>query len=175
MNQEDVIKKIMAEVMQRLNDDAPTSTAPSAAPAASGSTVTAAQYPLSDKIPERIKSVTGKVLSDFTLAKVLSGELTADDFRISPETLELQAQVADSVNRPQLAANMRRASELVKVPDEELLAAYDALRPYRKSKQELLDLADELETKYGCVQNAAFIREAAEVYEKRGRLKREDD
>ena len=69
---------------------------------------------------------------------------------------------------------MRRASELIAVPDDKLLTVYDSLRPYRSSKQELYDLADELEQKYDCTINAAFIRQAADVYEMRGRLKKDD-
>jgi propanediol dehydratase small subunit len=85
----------------------------------------------------------------------------------------MQAQVAESVGRDTLARNMRRAAELIKVPDAELLEVYNALRPYRSTKAELYGLADGLESKYGCTVNAAFIREAADVYEKRGRLKAE--
>ncbi|MFW6273880.1 MAG: diol dehydratase small subunit, partial [Halanaerobium sp.] len=42
---------------------------------------------------------------------------------------------------------------------------------YRSTKQDMLDIADELENEYGAVINAKFIREAAQVYEKRKRLK----
>lgn len=181
MNQEEFINKLMEEVMAKLSTDAPKlqskpATHPVSASDASAPTkVSVANYPLADKMPELIRSSTGKALSELTLEKVLSGELKPEDFRISAETLELQAQVAESANRPQLAMNMRRAAELSKVPDDELLAAYDALRPYRKSKAELLELADRLEKKYGCVISANFIREAAEVYEQRGTLRRDED
>jgi propanediol dehydratase small subunit len=66
---------------------------------------------------------------------------------------------------------MRRAAELIAVPDDQLLIIYNSLRPYRSTKAELYGIADELEQKYKCTVNAAFIREAADVYEKRGRLK----
>ena len=105
------------------------------------------------------------------MAGLKSGELTAEDFRIAPETLEMQAQVAESVDRDSLARNMRRAAELIAVPDDQLLSIYNSLRPYRSTKAELYGIADELEKKYKCTVNAAFIREAADVYEKRGRLK----
>lgn len=49
---------------------------------------------------------------------------------------------------------------------------YNALRPYRSTKQELLDIAGELDGKYGAKTAASLVREAAEVYEKRGRLKK---
>lgn len=131
------------------------------------------QYPLSEKVPEKITSQSGKPLTEFTLDNLLSGDLNANDFRISPETLEMQAQVAESVGRESLARNMRRAAELVSVPDDKLLSIYNSLRPYRSTKAELYAIADELEQKYGAKTNAEFIREAADVYEQRGRLKAE--
>jgi propanediol dehydratase small subunit len=66
--------------------------------------------------------------------------------------------------------NMRRAAELTRVADERILEIYNALRPYRSTKAELLAIADELENKYGAKINAAFVREATDVYERRGRL-----
>ena len=170
MDQEQLIRQIMAEVMANLGKDSVTFA--KKAPVAGGS-IGREQYPLGEKMPDKVKSATGKVLSSFSLEKVKSGELTAEDFRIAPETLELQAQVADSVDRESLARNMRRAAELIAVPDDQLLSVYNAMRPYRSTKSELYGIADELETKYKCTVNAAFIREAADVYEKRGRLKAE--
>jgi propanediol dehydratase small subunit len=170
MESEELIRQIMAEVMANLGKDQ-VSFAKKSAPAAGR--VDASSYPLSEKMPDQIKAATGKVLADFSLEKVKNGQLTAEDFRIAPETLELQAQVAESVGRDTLARNMRRAAELIKVPDAELLEVYNALRPYRSTKAELYGIADGLESKYGCTVNAGFIREAADVYEKRGRLKAE--
>ena len=118
------------------------------------------------------RSPTGKPFSSLSYEKVLSGELTSDDMRIAPETLEYQAQVAESVNREAFAGNLRRAAELIAVPDERLLEIYNALRPYRSTKQELVDIANELDGKYGAKTAAALVREAAEVYEKRDRLKK---
>ena len=169
MESEELIRQIMAEVMANLGKD---QVSFAKKPAATG-TIDASSYPLGERMPDRIKAATGKVLADFSLEKVKSGALTADDFRIAPETLEMQAQVAESVGRDTLARNMRRAAELIKVPDAELLEVYNALRPYRSTKAELYGIADGLESKYGCTVNAAFIREAADVYEKRGRLKAE--
>ncbi|MCC6498034.1 MAG: diol dehydratase small subunit [Propionibacteriaceae bacterium] len=170
MDQEQLIRQIMAEVMANLGKDSVAFQKKS--PAAAG-TIGRDQYPLGEKMPEKVFSATGKKLSDFSLEKLKNGELTADDFRIAPETLEMQAQVAESVDRDSLARNMRRAAELIAVPDDQLLSVYNALRPYRSTKAELYGIADELEQKYKCKVNAAFIREAADVYEKRGRLKAE--
>ncbi len=128
-------------------------------------------YPMSEKRPDLVKTATGKTLDQITLEAVMNGEIVADEIRITTQTLEYQAQIAESIHRPQLAANMRRAGELTKVPDERILEIYNALRPYRSTKAELLAIADELEHEYGAKINADFVREATEVYQIRGRLK----
>ena len=165
MDQELLMKQIVEQVMAAMSGKA----APAAAP--KKGCVTAADYPLGVKMPEAIKTPTGKPFSSLSYEKVIAGELTSDDMRIAPETLEMQAQVAESVGREAFAGNLRRAAELIAVPDERLLEIYDALRPYRSIKQELLDIAAELEG-YKCAIAAGLVREAAEVYEKRGRLKK---
>lgn len=128
-------------------------------------------YPLGIKRTDLVKSASGLSLEEITLDKVISGQIGFDDVKIRPETLEYQAQIAESIGRPHLAANLRRAAEMTKIPDERVLEIYNALRPYRCTKPELLDIANELETKYNAKICAAHVREAADVYEKRGRLK----
>ncbi|MCC5910636.1 MAG: diol dehydratase small subunit [Clostridiaceae bacterium] len=130
-------------------------------------------YPLAQKRPELLKAPTGKKLEDITLEKVLNGEVKPEDVRIAPETLELQAQIADADGRIAISRNFRRAAELIAIPDERILEIYNALRPYRSTKEELLEIAKELEEKYSAKINGAFVREAAEVYEKRKKLRRE--
>jgi propanediol dehydratase small subunit len=158
MKQEQMVQQIIQEVMKSMAGGA-------------AGTVTSADYPLGEKKPELLVTPTGKNFSDLTLDKMLSGEINAEDMRIRPETLELQAQVAESVNRDAFARNLRRAAELIAVPDARLLEIYNALRPYRKTKAELYEIADELQNKYGATICCAFVKEAADVYEQRGRLK----
>ncbi len=129
-------------------------------------------YPLAVKRPDLVRSATGLGLEEITLEKAVSGKLTFDDVRIRPETLEYQAQIAESAGRPHLAHNLRRAAELTRIPDARVLEIYNALRPYRSTKQELLDIASELENKYQAQICGGFVREAAKVYEKRGRIKK---
>jgi len=162
-----VIEKMIKEVMSNLSQEGSYTMTKSDNKA----TVTSKDYPLSEKVPERIKTPTGKTLDDLKIDGIMNGSLTSQDFKISPDTLEMQAQVAESVGRYNFAQNLRRASELIAVPDERILAIYNALRPYRSTKGELLAVAEELETKYGCKTNVAFIREATALYEQRGRLK----
>lgn len=169
MDQELMMKKIVEEVMKAMNGGGSSG----AAAAPKNGQVSAANYPLGENVPEMIKTPTGKALSDMKLEQVLNGQLTSEDMRIAPETLELQAQVAESVGRDAFARNLRRASELIAVPDDRLLEIYNSLRPYRSSKAELYAIADELENKFGAKVNAGFVREAADVYEQRGRLKKD--
>ena len=165
MDQELLMKQIVEQVMHAMNNGA-------AAPTAPTGKVTATNYPLAENMAEKISTPTGKPFTSLSYDKVISGEITAEDMRISPETLEMQAQVAESVNREAFAGNLRRAAELIAVPDERLLEIYNALRPYRSTKQELIDIANELDQKYGAKTAAGLVREAAEVYEQRGRLKK---
>ena len=130
-------------------------------------------YPLATKRPEDISTPTGKDLNDITLENILNGDIKPEDVRISPETLEMQAQIAEGMNRAAIARNLRRAAELIKVPDDRILEMYNALRPFRSTKEDLLKIADELENVYGAKVNADFVREAVEVYEKRNKLRQE--
>ncbi len=134
-------------------------------------TLTVNDYPLAAKRPDLVKTPTNKTLNDLTLDGVMNGEVTAKDVRITKETLELQAQIAESAGRKAFATNLRRAAELTVIPDERVLQIYNALRPYKSTKQELLDIADELLNKYNAKINSNFVKEAAEVYEQRKRLK----
>ena len=127
-------------------------------------------YPLSVKRKDLVKSATGKKLEDITIENVMNGKIGAEDCRIAPETLELQAE---RVGRNAFARNLRRAAELIAVPDTRVLEIYNALRPYRSTKVELLAIADELEDKYNAKVNAQLVREAAELYEKRDRLRKD--
>lgn len=131
-------------------------------------------YPLSIKKPSLINTPSGKKMKDINLNNVLSGDVTADDCRISAQTLEYQAQVAESVGNWQIAKNLRRAAELTKIPDEIVLKVYNALRPNRSSKKRLLEISGSLKEKYEAYICADFLKEAAEVYEKKGMLKPEE-
>ncbi len=126
------------------------------------------RYPLGEHEREKIVSRTGRALSDLTLENIRAGTVGPNDFTIHPETLRAQAEIAEDAGFPQLAANLRRAAELALVPNEKVLAAYEALRPQRVTYEQMLALADELEREYGARENARFIREAAQVYRERG-------
>ena len=105
-----------------------------------------------------------------TLDGVRAGEATMADFVITPATLQAQAEVARAHANPQLAENFERAAELTSLPDDELLAVYEQLRPRRASAAELAATAAALQAR-GAVRTAALVREAAAVYARRGLLR----
>ena len=80
--------------------------------------------------------------------------------------MKAQGQIAKAGAEIKLNSTSPRAAEMTKVSDKRLLEMYNALRPYRSSKQELLDIASELDG-LGAPICANFVREAAENYERR--------
>lgn len=112
---------------------------------------------------------SGRDSAELTVDRLVRDELGADDVRIHPDTLRRQADVAERHDNPQLAANFRRAAELALLPEAEVMALYEALRPNRVTAQELLALAARLDDLPAPL-SAALVREAAEVYAKRGLL-----
>ena len=114
-----------------------------------------------------VRALSGRPVSELTLEAVRRGELGLPDLRVHPETLERQAAVAAAHSSPQLADNLRRAAELTRLTDDEVLAIYDALRPGRSTPGKLTDLAAGLAER-GLPRCAALLTEAAEVYARRG-------
>ena len=116
------------------------------------------------------RAFSGRDSEELTLDRLGREELEVDDVRIHPDTLEHQATVAEQHANPQLAANFRRAAELALMPESEVMALYEALRPHRATADELEALAVELEGAPAPL-CAALVREAAAVYARRGLLR----
>src|SRR5271157_5877644 len=114
-----------------------------------------------------IRALSGKPVESLTVEAVEAGEVGVADLRIHPDTLEHQAVVAAEHGNPQLAENLRRAAELTRLPDEEVLAVYEALRPGRSTPAQLTELAASLAAR-GLPRCAALLTEAADVYARRG-------
>ena len=114
-----------------------------------------------------IRALSGREVGELTLEAVRRGELGVSDLRIHPETLERQADIAAAHANPQLAENLRRAAELTRLPDDQVLAIYDALRPGRVTRERLADLAADLEQR-GLPRSDALLAEAAADYARRG-------
>ena len=121
----DAIESMVRDVLSRMNSLQGES--PAAAPAAGGTSRSArvSDYPLANKHPEWVKTATNKTLDDFTLENVLSNKVTAQDMRITPETLRLQASIAKDAGRDRLAMNFERAAELTAVPDDRIPLSLD--------------------------------------------------
>lgn len=128
------------------------------------------RYPLGEYEKDSITSKTGKKLNDINLDEVKKGNVNADDIKISKETLLKQAKVAKAADNIQLGENFERAAELVDVPDDVIMNVYNKLRPNRSTRQELLDIADELVSKYNAVLCGDLVLETVAIYEKRGVL-----
>jgi propanediol dehydratase small subunit len=126
-------------------------------------------YPVGEKQPEQVRTRSGRPLADLTLDNLLAGELTAGDFTITADGLRRQAEIAELAGRPHLGQNLRRGAELVAVPEAELLAVYEQLRPGRAhSAAELRATAARVRQDYGAEAIATLIEEAASAYERRG-------
>ena len=120
---------------------------------------------------DTVRTVSGRSLDELSLEAIRSGELTAEDFGISGETLRRQADAAAAAGYWQLAENLRRAAELTGISNQEVLDIYNALRPGRSTYNELVALANRLENDLDAPLTAAFVREAAGVYQERGILR----
>jgi len=126
-------------------------------------------YPLAERRPELVKGRGGKPLEAITLEAVVAGDVTLDDLRITPDALRRQGAIARDAGRATLAANFERAAELCDVPQDVIMQVYELLRPGRaRDKGPLLDAARTLRETYGAHRMAAFVEEAAAVYEQRG-------
>jgi propanediol dehydratase small subunit len=129
-----------------------------------------ADYPLGQKRPDLVSTPGGHSLDEVTLEAVREGRVGADDLRATPETLRRQSAIALAAGRRPLADNLARAAELAGVPPESILEIYTALRPHRSSAEELEEWARRLETGWDAPLTAAFVREAKDVYARRGLL-----
>ena len=131
----------------------------------------AALYPIGEHRPDLVRTLTGRDLSALNTDAVLEGRVGLDDIRITPKALRLQAGIARAAGRDALAENFERAAELALIPQDELLATYELLRPGRAGDTAAMrNAAARLKAIYGAVRVAALIEEAASVYERRGLL-----
>ena len=124
-------------------------------------------YPLGSRRPDLVRTPSGLGVDAVTLDAARDGTLEASDVRATAETLGMQAEVARAAGRTQLADALDRAAELTRLPDDDLLAIYTALRPGRSSPVELEAWASRLE-ELRAPRNATFVREASEAYRARG-------
>ena len=128
-------------------------------------------YPLR-RHADQLRAASDRPLAEITEDAARAGELSMADFQISAGTLRAQAEVARQAGYIQLAANLIRAAELTAVPNAKVLEMYNTLRPGRATYAQLMVLAHALETQYQAPQCARLVREAAQVYQMRGLLRK---
>jgi propanediol dehydratase small subunit len=116
------------------------------------------------------RAFSGNDSAGLTIDRLARGEIAADDVRIHPDTLGRQAEIARAHGNPQLAENFRRAAEMALLSEGEIMALYDALRPHRSTAAELATVATKLDL-VPAPRCAALVREAADVYARRGMLR----
>lgn len=116
-----------------------------------------------------IRAMSGRPADDLTLDALTTGVLGPDDIRISAGALRAQAERAERAGYRPFAENLQRAAELVALPDSDVLAIYEALRPLRSAADDLEQVAMRLE-RSRAPRCAALVREAAEAYAARGLL-----
>ena len=133
------------------------------------------RFPLGKHHRAEVRTRSGQRLADITLDRVLAGDVGPEDAAVSAETLELQAAFARRAGYGSVAENLARAAEMTRIPDEELLAIYEALRPRRSSYFQLLSLSQQVASQYAAEHTAAYIRQAADVYRDTGLLKVDDE
>lgn len=131
--------------------------------------LTAEDYPTAETRPDAVSGSRGKPLSELTLDAVMRGEVEMEDLRITPQALLQQAQIARSVGRATFAANLERAAEMTRLPQDEIMTIYELLRPGRAaSADSLTGAAARIRATYDAHLLADFLEEAARFYEKRG-------
>jgi propanediol dehydratase small subunit len=131
--------------------------------------LTARDYPTAETRPEQVTGTRGKPLSVLTLDAVVTGEVEMEDLRITPQALLQQVQISRSVGRSALARNLERAAEMTRIPQDEVMAIYELLRPGRAaSEASLLETAQRIRREWSAQNLADFVEEAARFYEKRG-------
>lgn len=126
-------------------------------------------YPIGQKRPDLVATPAGVPLDGITLEAMRRGALAWGDLRATGDALRLQAEVAAAAGRRPLAENLQRAAELATIPSGTILEIYTALRPHRSTAAQLETWAKKLEAANAPL-SAAFVREAAQVYAKRGLL-----
>lgn len=131
--------------------------------------MTASDYPIAEKWPEDVKGSRGKPLPALTMEAVIDGSVTIEDLRITSCALVKQAQIASSVGRHALAKNLKRAAEMTRLSQEQVMEIYELLRPGRAdSKESILQVSKKLREEQQAILLAEFLEEAASFYEMRG-------
>lgn len=132
------------------------------------------RYPLGDHHRDEIAAKSGRALGAIGVDEIAAGGASPDDLSIRAETLEMQAAFAREAGYPEVAANLTRAAEMTRIPNEEILEIYEALRPGRSTYYQLLSLSQRIASQYQAEHTGAYVREAADAYRDTGLLKMDE-
>ena len=105
-----------------------------------------------------------------SVAAALTGEMTVNDIRLTPEVLRAQAATARASGNPQMAASLERAAEMCALPDDDIMALYEALRPHRSTVAELMAWVERLRAA-GAPACASYVADACAAYQRRELLR----
>jgi len=133
------------------------------------------RFPLGRHHRDEVRTGSGRALSELGLEQVLAGLVGADDVSVRAETLELQAGFARQQGYDEVAANLARAAEMTRIPNDEILKIYEALRPGRSTYYQLLSMSQQLASQYNAVHTGNYIREAADAYRDTGLLRMDEE
>ncbi len=133
------------------------------------------RFPLGRHHRDEIATKSGRPLADLDLERILGGQVSPDDVSVSDKTLELQAKFASEAGYREVAENLARAAEMARIPNDQILEIYEALRPGRSTYYQLLSLSQQITSMYGAELTGAYIREAADVYRDTGLLKMDEE
>ena len=96
---------------------------------------------------ERRSGASGRDPAEVTLEAVREGAVDIADLRIHPDTLEHQARGGRGARQPAAGRELPPRRRADRAADDEVLALYEALRPYRSTAAELHGRADLLEAR----------------------------
>ncbi len=119
------------------------------------------------------RKASERSIGDLNIENLRLGTLSPEDVTIHRTQLIAQAEFAERKGYGQLARNFRRAAELTNLPNQVLMEVYEKLRPNRSTYGELLSASQELIARYDAPETGSYVREAAEVYQERGLLRRD--
>lgn len=134
-------------------------------------TVTANDYPLGKNKSQLIFTPGGVNINDITFENLKTEKMKRDDCTVSSDSLLYQAQIAEQDDNRTMADNFRRAAEMVHIESDRIIEIYNALRPYRSTESELLEIVRELRETYNAEKTADFVEEAAGVLKLRKKLR----
>ena len=124
-------------------------------------------YPLGTRRPDLVATPGGTPLAEVTLDGLRDGRVDAATCAPRRRRCCARPPWPTPPAARRWPRTWRAPAELARVPDDEILEIYTALRPHRSTEDDLLRWAARLEEAYGAHQTAAFVRGAIPVYSKR--------